>query len=544
MKSFRKTGTACLLAAMTAATLFSSACKRMDTDITTMLSSSETTLASVSETKTSSEDKGSSESETSVSVETETSASEQQVEVPDPVFSRLREEQITDIEQSDDYGEIYIFGEGKYGFFDSNGRIICDPVFTSVVTLSNGDYVVTGAEGKAGFVSHDGSIYTGLKYDDYCIDRVSGELLFLKKTETGFLSYTFNTETGKQDVERGIEVDYEELGIDASADIRLVSSWRDFAELYLAASNRYILIDGLTGKEIPAPSEKSEWEGRFFLEKRDEESFRFFDVQGQELFEEMQYSSMESNDNAYLLTGKNEIDLFDRDLKKLASLEIGDRKVEDVYFIKDCIFLFFEDTIELYDMELSKLNTLTKEKDGYYFPATYISTQNDVEPGTKAEPVLEWHNGGNTKLINMKNGNTLDFSGDCHTSCVEDRLVVEEAGKKWKIMRASDFEVMAEGTGDVRTYADRMNGQLYLESFNAEKREADNGEILVFSRVIDLYSMTDGSSVLQQFTEPGGDNVQLLDIRNGCLLFRIKCGNQSGDVFTDTQGNVAFRNYG
>ena len=104
MKSFRKTGTACLLAAMTAATLFSSACKRMDTDITTMLSSSETTLASVSETKTSSEDKGSSESETSVSVETETSASEQQVEVPDPVFSRLREEQITDIEQSDDYG--------------------------------------------------------------------------------------------------------------------------------------------------------------------------------------------------------------------------------------------------------------------------------------------------------------------------------------------------------------------------------------------------------------------------------------------------------
>ncbi|MBR3057647.1 MAG: hypothetical protein IKG93_06710 [Clostridiales bacterium] len=546
MKSFHKP-VAVVLAYMVATALFGCACTRKDIEITTVPTTRATTAAAPQETTTE-------PSEASESTSEETSESTVQSEElksserPEQVYSRLSKETITELETSDSYGEIYAFSNRKElgcsGFFDRSGRIIVDPVFTPISYLADGGYVVCGKEGKVGYLSHDGAIYTGLKYDDFCIDRITGELLFLKKTETGFLCYTIDMETGKQDVERGIEVDCESLGTNVTLDnIRLESMYREYAEFYLETSNKYFLVDGLTGKNVAFPSENAVWQGSFFLCRTNDDKYQFFNINGEELLQEKEYTLVDSNIDYYLCAGKDGIDLYNANLKLVASMASPDKKVEEIYFRHDYVFLFLEDSIELYDLNLSKVNSIPKELDGFYYPSVSMIVQNATETEISMAPVLEYHGKENTTLINLKSENKIELNGYCLAFVSETNLIVEEAGRKWKLMRASDFEVLMEGEGDYYINADRANGNLYLVSSEGEKKETESGARQGTSKAIDLYSMKDEKLVLDDFTEAGCDDLRLMDIRDGYFYFRPVSQGETGTLLSDNSGNIVFRYY-
>ena len=103
-------------------------------------------------------------------------------------YTRISDDPITDFVPSGEYGMIYPFlasrgnsayvdeyetgisyhGFESYGLCDKEGRIVCDPVFSNAYVINDSIILVyknDGEKDKYGFISIDGSKYTGLIYD-------------------------------------------------------------------------------------------------------------------------------------------------------------------------------------------------------------------------------------------------------------------------------------------------------------------------------------------------------------------------------------------
>lgn len=112
----------------------------------------------------------------------------QKAEIKENVFERKSEDYIGKFTPSNDYGMVMPFkatyatvseaeyedytqhAYESYGLVDSQGRIICDPIF-SEASMAYGKLVIvatgSGEDMKYGAIKADGTMFTGTKYDEF-----------------------------------------------------------------------------------------------------------------------------------------------------------------------------------------------------------------------------------------------------------------------------------------------------------------------------------------------------------------------------------------
>ena len=201
---------------------------------------------------------------------------------PTPVVHRLREERIDDFIPSSDYGYVMPFcashGEKQYeddseysarfGFIDAKGRLICDGVFCNYSVLEKGYIVnktVPSTSGGSdnwcsGYISKDGSFYTGTRYDDASVD--DDDLYLIRYTSDTLTYKVLNMTSGKLSEERTLKIN----GIRESRE----SEEFFYYDYIKIAENRYIICvgesltvsgvcDGMTGKMVDFPIDKEDW---------------------------------------------------------------------------------------------------------------------------------------------------------------------------------------------------------------------------------------------------------------------------------------------
>lgn len=272
MKKTRSFVSILLAWTMISSLLATTGCKKEQASVSTSLSSSEPVEQTTTRATTKPTTVETTEVETSSvpreysSIKTDWSNYGPPQEYAKPVYTRLSENYITEFQPSSEYGAIFPYlGASnrthksssqmivKYGFFDRNGQIICDPIFNEIKQVNGGyllyQYPGTGdgqQDVNVGYVTHDGSFFTGMSYDRTQYDAQTGQLLLIAYTDTGFSVTPFDTITASYGESYTLLVPFEQFDVERTFDDihfdRYISlyDWDD--------GNK--VCDGATGKSI------------------------------------------------------------------------------------------------------------------------------------------------------------------------------------------------------------------------------------------------------------------------------------------------------
>ncbi len=197
---------------------------------------------------------------------------------PDPIMNWIDEDHPSDFVPSSDYGRIYFYKEtinGTYipsfsaGCIDANGRVICKPFVNSFEEDKDGNgYILTKNVStdavehnrsltyrKVGFLSLDGSFYTGLIYDDYYFDD-EGRMHFVRYTSDGLKTVSYDTKTGLTGDPVELRFDFTKIPDHMTLGKVVLDRYIVFEpNEYIDSDDPYeenetILFDGQTGMEI------------------------------------------------------------------------------------------------------------------------------------------------------------------------------------------------------------------------------------------------------------------------------------------------------
>ncbi|MBR3057654.1 MAG: hypothetical protein IKG93_06745 [Clostridiales bacterium] len=506
------------------------------TTTTTEETSTETTEPSETSSETSSAPDGGTPTKVKVNWD-----SYEKAEHSDPIVTRLREEPVEDFITSSDYGHVMPFcaahGESeymyddeiavRYGFIDAKGRLVCDGVFSDCYRTTGGYTVykaVPSTSGETdkrvmGYLSSDGSFYTGTNYDS-CFYR--GDNLYLIKLTSSGVSYvSLDMTSRKMSEEKSLRLD----------DLLKDDDFYFYFEGARIVDDRYFvsvgeqgevlcIFDGETGKEIDIPAVKEDYVYYPYLigntllysiydwENESNSRAYLYSITGELLFESNEMIRI--SNQRILIPLKDKLVLI-KDGKAQASIATdGIIPAANVRFVDDYILLTAKDGLKIYDMDCNLIRSIPEVKTEDYF---LIYATNYLDADFKTNYFIR------PDVVNSDSDNSDSVSFDGATF-----IINILTGEKTEIGSYPECSVI-ENT----SYILVENGeQIMLGDFDYK-----------FKYDFKIIDTKDGS-IIYQSDRPASDIWTLSDIEGHSYMIITDYENDSRKIFDFSSGEFLF----
>jgi len=322
-------------------------------------------------------------------------------EKPEPVVRRIQEDPIEDFVPSSDYRRVlpfcgitaneedYWYDQSKYGFIDADGRLICDPIYSEINYLDDG-YIVSkyteehGNKGKflCGFLSADGSFYSGAIYDTY---QDNGDLIYLfQVTDSGISYVTFDRKTSQVSEAKNLKLDLDPDEIPLEG-IRIKK------DRYIAFIDDYGFVfhiyDGKTGKEVPLAIESDSYSAHphffknvlyYYIYGEDGEPDKsyFYTIDGELLYENPKFYSPYSSDTI-LLERTDDLALLDEDGNATSTIPKDSLPSYESIVPWNEYYLFYtSSSIEVYDQDFKPVQSIPTNSTQFDDEMVYSASSN------------------------------------------------------------------------------------------------------------------------------------------------------------------------
>ncbi|MBQ6271406.1 MAG: substrate-binding domain-containing protein [Clostridiales bacterium] len=498
-------------------------------------------------------------------------SSYQPAEAADPVYTRLKDEEITEFIPSSDYGRIFPFDGSvsvssyetignKRGFFDLSGRIVCDSIFDSAYLITPDTYIVrqyihvSGNVGhdevKAGLISADGSKFTGMKYSSVYYHE-DGKISLIESTSDGINIYPYDFATGQ-------------VGTPVSYKISL-SSVNYFVDDYISGivDDRYLVIsgdegadcrqvvDGTTGTRVKFPDDimMSDLVGNLIFAYEYTGTYTdniIFDITGKEVSRNKYSTGWDLEKDKILLCRKDESgwDLADADGNVKASLENTKGDIIEVEYKNGYLAARRKDSFELYDLDLKSVKSVSLDNaDAYWYVSRadeYFSTRfiSDYESDLFVSSSIN----GKTTIISLTSDAKTEIDGDYSVEILSGYLYLTHNygdtpdEHNWKILDAKTMKVVSEGKGYSEVFEDFKERKYYLavgDSYYSEK--------------ISIVDALTGNTLSSELLNPRNDYVSLICMYDGNPVYdtvhfmkETYTYHTSSTTMLDKDGNAVF----
>ena len=472
-------------------------------------------------------------------------------EKPEEVYTRASDEPIMDFVPGD-YGAIfpfmgaYQYGIGGchqylYGFVDAQGKIICDPIFSSVSRLDDRWYSVLredkNPEGQIGIISQDGASYTDTLYDHLFI--IDGVYTLVNIEKNGLQIFVFDESNGKV-----IEGPFLKMS-DTSA-LYCFSTIID--DRYIVCENsldeELFIFDGYTGEDIAKKlfGDKTPWQfGHMFeIYKDDMTVDKVIDIEGNVLFSDpgcgLSYVSTEIF--AYGSPESDSWKILSKDGKVLATIDNADHDVTGFSASDDYFVVMRKNIADIYDANMNLLCLVDIPTDAYVRvlerPWDYYA--HPLGTG-KTDPIISVSDGDNITFVNNTTSKTKTFATSDYTMWYQmPGVVYKNDADGWLILDSADFHVIAEGTGFTEIFVDNVTQKYYMTIRNS-----------ILNSSLKIIDVATGETVLEDLPNPQSDRMEIWSIDDGRIYYETQYpndqlfGTNRGCTIVDMKGNVVFR---
>ncbi|MBR5040589.1 MAG: substrate-binding domain-containing protein [Clostridiales bacterium] len=433
-------------------------------------------------------------------------SSYQPAEAADPVYTRLKDEEITEFIPASDYGRIFPFDGSvslssyetisyKKGFFDLSGRIICDCIFDSAYLIAPDTYIVrqyiaaSGDEDhdevKVGLISADGSKFTGMKYCSM-YRHEDGNISLIESTSDGIKIYPYDFASDELGTPSSYKVDLFSVGYFVSTDLSGIVK-----DKYLVFSDDEgdwcsQVIDGTTGTRVNFPDNimMSDLVGNLIFAYEytgSNTDVVVFDCTGKEVSRN-KYSTGWDLDKDRILLCRNDgsgWDLADADGNVKASLENAKGDITDVDRMNGFIAVKKKTAFELYDLDLKLVKSVPMDStDSYWYvykADEYYHTRfaSDYE----SDLFVYANINGKTSIMSLTSGVKTEIDSEYSVEVLAGYLHVfnnfgDTDDNNWKMLDSKTLKVVSEGKGYSEVFEDLKEKKYYLavgDGFYSEK---------------------------------------------------------------------------
>ncbi len=413
------------------------------------------------------------------------------------IYTRMSDQPIGDFQPSSEYGGIYPFVGSvtlhapndcflKYGLFDAQGRIVCDAVFDNIYPVSNGymlqkytDADSTNPTIKAGFVSKDGSCYTGIIYDGAYYDATQRQICFFTSNATGITTFLFDCDTYETINSYDFQITDGRYG-------DLVDTFTEFSGIWF---DRYLVFDGMvttlicngtTGEWLEMPGGGNEESSEDFIKageclgclqyvQNGDEYIAHHSLLDQNftpIFDQyfLQIEAL-ANGKIFLRTEDRYI-ITDANGISLVQVPISDEDIHEIEIGANYIIDYMDEEIRVYNDQLDIIETYAIEPDSWS-SVSLLCPHNFIQDYAFEYDDILWKSfPEQNELINLHTGasTTLPF-GTTGVSLLPDRILVNVGDwdcPTWTLLDSADFHVIAQGKGHAEPFIDEASNTCYL----------------------------------------------------------------------------------
>ena len=490
----------------------------------------------------------------------------QPAEAADPVFTRLKDEEIPDFIPASDYGRIFPYtgslkeGYGswstKQGFFDISGRVICDPVYDALYNTESGAFIVkqyivdddpNTPDVKIGVISQDGSKYTGLKFTEYFY-RQDGGLSLAEPVSDGIKVYPYDESSDMLGTPKHYVFDRSHEVKDSDVYLRGIINDRYVVYVDEYEAHGYV-YDGQTGKQVffPTGTTVIEIYGNILhAYSENAAGMLFFDVTGKEIDLGKAYEFANQYDENTILFSDytNKVwDIRDADGNLKASLSYAKDKVDEINRQGNYFIAKTSDSLKMYDDQFNLIKSYTVSAVQDYTSVDFCGDNYSYRFSTNTtDEILQYCiNSGKTKILNMMTGKDVVLDGEYHIVAVPGYLILNDinftsdADQTWKILDASDYHMIAEGDGQYDVYEDWKDHKYYMAVSDA-----------YWSEKLTVIEVATGKTVWEDLPNPRNHYLYVTYIYDGKLVYstlhryasyEVAC---SSTTMVDKEGKVLF----
>ena len=490
----------------------------------------------------------------------------QPAEAADSVFTRLKDEEIADFIPSSDYGRIYPFTgslkEGywswstKRGFFDQNGRIICDPVYDSIWALNSDMYIVyqyavtddpSEQEKFIGVISSDGSHYTGMKYCDYILHS-DGSISLVEKTSDGIKVYPYGSADGSVGSPRSYKMTTDGVNIFTFLSLNKIIDDR-YLVFYDDEGCDVTVYDGTTGNKVSFGDNTGITDccGEILVGydiSGDFSGTKLFDIHGNEIKKQIDYvTSLDDDTILFYLPDGSGWEIADANGNEIKTLTDLNHEINEFHRKPDCFVAMKSDSVEIYDLHLNLTKTV-KLKGAYNYSLASAENENyfyRFSDSFKTDLYAYHISNGKTSIINLNTEESTTIDGAYGVCVLPDRLLLstydygDENMKKWLLLDAKDYHKITEGEGETNVYEDMKDHTYYM----AVGKE-------FWSDTLSIVDIATGEVVWESLPNPRSDVLFVDSIYDGKLIYTTNHNYSSYEVacsstnMIDKDGNVIF----
>ena len=467
------------------------------------------------------------------------------------VFTRLKEERITDFVPSSDYGAVipflgvdnetnFVEGQKLYGLMDQNGRIICDPVFDDAYYLEDGSLVVIKrvvgssddlTDYRIGLISKDGSHNTGLIYDSGSVYNIRSNGEFYKTEKNGITLYKYDPSTGQVGSGKFLKMsDMEKMycfeGINSDRYIRCADYFDD----------NFSLFDGATGEDI-VPSLDSKFDswsilGNFILGREKDAPGKntkaIYSFDGKALSDNCYLNSNNLWGTDYMMLARTESkdpgitddlshydywDLVDKDGKVLTTIENKSHGIEDIRCVNETLLVKYSNAIELYDFSGKLLKTVDHKWPDLICTPEFPSGTHDDWLKSEKVPMVVYSSYNETKLYNLETGASAEFGEEYYVEYAGENILLtgkEAENLRWKLLDGSNLTLITEGESFIGVSKDYADGKFYLVSTLGEG---------AYAYELQVFDAATGEKILEKKADSIRGFIRLERIHAGKAVF-------------------------
>ena len=497
-----------------------------------------------------------------VEASTETTAPDKNVKLPEEIFTRLTADPITEFVPSSEYGKVYPFlGNTRisgtelrlYGLFDESGRIVCDPIFNYISPCGDTGYIVTGYSGpspmtgsKFGYVSADGSYFSGIKYD--WISNRNGILCFINTSDEVVKCANFDPKTNS---------------FTETFELKAFKGENEYANLCHIVDNRYLLygddydfltyaVDGKTGEVITTyGTNENRYDGNLVVSSSmggTDSDTAVYTVQGDLLYESGKYTyyvfHSESPDR-FIFARKDGFDITDADGKIVNSLENKDGEILSLDYTDNYFIAKTQNEIRCYDKDMTLVNTTQTALASEFFPVEKDYSWGNAEK-TSLKPLLYYRYDEEITFLEPITGKTTTVKNSGKNGIptrLPGRILLTELyldDHSWKLLNASDYCVLAEGSGTNQVIYDSTSDKYYLLAHEG----LNSGP----SKVIDMQT---GKVFMDSLVNPEDLDIKSVRIMGYQILYTVapnpyddnRTQVHPATILADKEGKILFLHF-
>ncbi|MBO4494923.1 MAG: hypothetical protein J5752_03600 [Clostridiales bacterium] len=464
----------------------------------------------------------------------------------DPVFTRLSEGYIEDFIPGNDYGAVIPYygsnthlysNDSNIGFFDTNGRIICDAVFDYLRITDNGYLVAQFSKEqnrkpvlanpnlqKMGYISWDGSVYTSLSFNEYIY--ICGEECYIRYTNEGVEYFNLDYATGKEKNLRSLKIDRNSID-STDVDLDSVCLGTIMEDRYLVFcdseyDNVVFLIDGETGLNLSLPEVSDdgciEYRDQFlvlFDYSSDDNPYTYMRGNGEVLFENGNYRECSDlnldDEHCMMMYREDGWDILDKDRKLTCSLNNKDGSISWFFLYQNHYFIATKsDSYLVYDTDF---NLIHETKFDPSLDFAYVDAQRDYYYFTTGDsgPVVMASANGKSIILDLLTGEQLEVDGEwnAYISAVFDNRIIlqsnifEDNPGEWKLIDRKDGHVLTEGKGRAEAVYDFIAKKYYVSVSDYEEN------------FLTTLEPETGDTLIENFVHPLKDHIQLFYFADG-----------------------------